>query len=193
MHNTKRAELGTVTEAEGLHPVLYLAKNARIMLKSNLWTEKGLVNGAMGTIVDIVYEEDKNPPYEAPAIIIVRFDNYDGPYLDNDQKTFPITVLTKSWNVSGENMTRTQFPTVLCYACSIHQSQSLTLLEKVVLNIGPREMATGITHVGLSRVKSVTGLVLYPFTKNRLLSINKRRSLEQINQWVNNLSTMVLL
>ncbi|KAK3917520.1 ATP-dependent DNA helicase, partial [Frankliniella fusca] len=144
IHNTKRAELGTVTEAEGLHSVLYLARGARIMLKSNLWTEKGLVNGAIGTIVDIIYEEEKNPPYVSPGIIIVRFDNYDGPYLDNDLKTVPISQQTKSWTSnSGENMTRTQFPIVLCYACSIHQSQSLTL-DKVVLSIGKKEMATGI-------------------------------------------------
>ena len=57
----------------GLEPVLYLAKNARIMLTCNLWTELGLCNGALGTVRHVIYAEGHSPPV-LPIAIIVQFD-----------------------------------------------------------------------------------------------------------------------
>ena len=41
----------------GLESMLFLAIGAKIMLLENIWPEKGLVNGAMGIIDDIVWQE----------------------------------------------------------------------------------------------------------------------------------------
>ena len=41
----------------GLESMLFLAIGAKIMLLENIWPEKGLVNGAMGVIDDIVWQE----------------------------------------------------------------------------------------------------------------------------------------
>ena len=41
----------------GLESMLFLAIGAKIMLLENIWPEKGLVNGAMGVIDDIVWYE----------------------------------------------------------------------------------------------------------------------------------------
>ena len=48
-----------------------MAKGARIMLTANLWTEIGLVNGSMGTIHDIFFE-NQGPPYVPMLLIIIK-------------------------------------------------------------------------------------------------------------------------
>ena len=55
-----------------------------VMLIVNLWVEIGLVNGALGTVVSICYQ-DSAPP-DLP--LAFRFDNYSGPTLL--YKTVPI-------------------------------------------------------------------------------------------------------
>ncbi|CAG8518668.1 6537_t:CDS:2, partial [Racocetra fulgida] len=55
--------------AKGLEAQLLLAKNAR--------TEARLVNGSIGTIYDILYNEN-GPPFLLVAVFIA-FDNYNGP------------------------------------------------------------------------------------------------------------------
>lgn len=43
---------------------------------------------------------------------------------------------------------------------------------QMVLDIGIREQSPGITFVALSRVKSLDGLLLEPFSKSRFFNIN---------------------
>ena len=52
------------------------------MLTANLWIATGLVNGAMGTITDILYKE-KPEHTSLPTAILVSFDKYHGPTLTN--------------------------------------------------------------------------------------------------------------
>ena len=133
-HNCPSAAGGSLEDAEGLAPVIYLAKGAKIMLRTNLWTSRGLENGTIGEIVDILYEEGSNPPEDPPAILICKFDTYKGPYLDETEKTVPIVPSTKFWTRPQNTMcSRTNFPVALAYACSIHKSQSLSL-DKVMYN-----------------------------------------------------------
>lgn len=91
------------------------------------------MNGAVGTVMDILYESESSPGKDLPAVLICSFKCYKGPYLDNDLKTVPITPLTKTWTAyDGTKCSRTNFPISINYSCTIHKSQGLTL-DKVIL------------------------------------------------------------
>ena len=51
----------------------------KVMFTSNLWTDAGLVNGAMGTVQAICYQS--GGPFSLPVAVMVRFDKYWGPTL----------------------------------------------------------------------------------------------------------------
>ena len=55
VHTGPNACRASADEANGLEPVICLAKFVRVMLISNLWVDPGLVNRAMGTIEKICY------------------------------------------------------------------------------------------------------------------------------------------
>lgn len=67
-HNNATAELGTTDEAQGLSAKLLLSIGCRVMLTKNLWTNKGLCNGALGFVKDIIYSSTENriPMSEIP-------------------------------------------------------------------------------------------------------------------------------
>ena len=48
------------------------------MLTRNMWRAAELVNGATGTVVDIIYD-DAAAISDLPMAVIVKFENYKGP------------------------------------------------------------------------------------------------------------------
>ena len=52
--------------------VIYLVKGARVMVALNGWKKAGVVNGAQGTVCDIIYGDGQGPP-NMPVAILVRF------------------------------------------------------------------------------------------------------------------------
>jgi len=130
-HNCNTAKNESTEAAEGLQKHLYLAKGCKIMLQHNLWVTKGLVNGTIGFIHDILFEEGKDPKTETPLVLLCIFPSYTGPELIPGTKIVPIKAMLKSWtNDKGIVCTRYQFPISLAYACTIHKAQGMTL-EKV--------------------------------------------------------------
>ena len=78
-HNHKEASKVKSDDAEGLEKELLLAEGANFMLNCNLWTSKGLVNGAKGVVKKIWFNQGSNTHSHLPAVIFINFDGYSGP------------------------------------------------------------------------------------------------------------------
>ena len=66
----------------------------------------------------------------------------------------------------------------LAYAMTIHKSQGETL-ERTVVDIGKRELASGLSFVALSRVRHITQLAAVDFPLNRLNGLSKTDSFKK--------------
>ena len=109
------------------------------MLTMNLWSSVGLCNGATGTVVDIVYQNNHQPP-DLPIAVIVKFENDRGPVFNESQPlcipVYPVTVSSQAEVGFHE---RQQLPLGLAWALTIHKSQGQTfqkhglILEKLIM------------------------------------------------------------
>ena len=101
-HNVSTASKLSSEDMGGLQPKLYLCLGARVMLTRNLWTAKGLCNGSMGVIEDIVFQEGDHPPL-LPIAVIVQFDeSYTGPSIClNKPRCVPIVPQTNVSDLYG--------------------------------------------------------------------------------------------
>lgn len=172
LHNNIIAKQADDGEAQGLSRELYLSIGSRVILRKNLCVAKGLVNGSQGTVTDIIYMDGEAPP-SLPYVILINFDTFRGPYLEGH--AFPVRPVSVVWRASNTECSRCQFPLTLAYALTIHKSQGLTL-SKAAIDIGPKELASGLAYVGLSRVKRLDGLMLLQsYDLTRFLSIGRMR------------------
>ncbi|GBC22271.2 ATP-dependent DNA helicase PIF1-like [Rhizophagus irregularis DAOM 181602=DAOM 197198] len=103
--------------AKGLKAQLLLSKNARVMLRANLSVKTGLVNGSVGMIDDILFQENQGPP-SLPIAVLVEFDNYNGLTIISTKgnKVVPITLIRRSWEIKMVACSRLQIPLTLAWA-----------------------------------------------------------------------------
>ncbi|KAK3931961.1 ATP-dependent DNA helicase [Frankliniella fusca] len=174
-HNCAAAKTASFDQAGSLEKVFYLAKGCQIMLRHNLWTSRGLVNGAVGKVHDILYDCTDD---DFPCVILCDFPLYTGPAFIPGTKIVPIRPMLKSFALKEEKCTRYQFPITLCYAMSIHKAQGMTL-DKVVVNIGDKEFALGLAYVGLTRARCLNDIIISPFVYDRMKLVNNHKSLAQ--------------
>ena len=146
---------------------LEIAKDARVMLTTNLNVADGFSNGVLGTVVDIIQGKQ---PLNQPESIIVKFDN------DNVGKNLrqqnpgrlgkDVVIIkphTEQFRYQGSSITRHQYPLKLAWACTIHKTQGMTL-DSAAISLKHTFLA-GMAYVALSRVSSLSGLYLIDYDK----------------------------
>ena len=176
-HSSAAAKKMPADDMSGLQPMVFLAKGAKVMLTMNLWPGVGLCNGATGTITDIIYQVNHQPP-DLPVAVIVQFDDYRGPSISNTLPScVPIYPVTVSAQLPEGIHERQQLPLRLAYALTIHKSQGLTL-PSAWIDIGKSEKTPGISYVAISRVKTLSSLVIEPMTFQRLTNIKSSATLQ---------------
>ncbi|VDI08682.1 ATP-dependent DNA helicase PIF1 [Mytilus galloprovincialis] len=152
---------------------LELAPHARVMLIKNLDVNDGLVNGATGLLLDLIYNQNAKPP-SLPKCVIVRFDDPSSGLLTQQASTislnnypqgtpiYPIEVQEHvGRSETSPQITRIQLPLVLCFACTIHKIQGATLKNVVMSCSNIRQ--PGMMYVACSRVTTLSGLHLLDF------------------------------
>ena len=129
----------------GLEAELKLAVGVRVMLRCNLDTSKGLVNGALGTINSI-----------GKDCIHVKFDHSTDTHFRIEMVGSKFQILRRFY------VYRKQFPVILAFAVTIHKCQGLSL-DCATVDLSSNVFATGMAYVALSRVRTLTGLHLLAF------------------------------
>ena len=125
-----------------------------MMLLVNLWKEAGLTIGAKCTVRKIVYLDNKSPP-KLPAFVLVHVPQYTGPsFLEGESNIVAIIRLRRNWNANKTSCSRTMIPLQPAYAISVHKSQGMSL-DKVMINLGPKEFASGLSYTAISRCKKI--------------------------------------
>lgn len=138
------------------------------MLIKNEDIQDGLVNGVMGTVMQIGSHSGSNS--SLPEVIFIKFDNENVGKNAKLQKIINqkrcVGLHPSSEDIPLKNGVRKQFPLRLAWACTVHKVQGLTVKECVVdLN---RCFAHGQAYVALSRVTSVDGLYLNQIDSEKL-------------------------
>lgn len=126
-----------------LPDILYLKKDAQVMLIFNLDVDCGLCNGSRGVVTDI-----------SNTHVTVKFKNGIEMILD------PINVSIEDENVK---VVRKQYPLILAYASTIHKAQGSTL-DYCIVDLGPSVFAPGQAYVALSRARSWESVLINAFS-----------------------------
>ena len=129
-HNNKTASKLSADDMGSLQPQILLTKGARVMLTKNLWTEVGLINGAMGPVKRIIYQLGHSHN-SLPIAVITQFDDtYIGPSIcSNIPNYVPIAPIINASDTLGSAYERQQIPLQLSWSRTIQKSQGLTLAK----------------------------------------------------------------
>ena len=128
----------------GLEALLQIAVGARVMLRRNVDTSKGLVNGALGTVISIKAHH-----------ISVHFNNMSDVY-DVEKVKSRFMVMKNIY------VFRKQFPLILAFAVTIHKCQGLSL-DCAIMDLSDQVFSPGMAYVALSRVKRLENVHLIAF------------------------------
>ena len=107
---------------------IYMYIRAQIMLSLNLQTKIGLVNGLMGTVVDIIQQLGQDLTTSLPFAVFIRFNEYSSPiFLGCNASIIPVFAGLYQFDYYSITCTQLQFPLCLIYRIIVYKSQGLTL------------------------------------------------------------------
>ena len=120
------------------------------MLRRNIDTNAGLVNGAIGTMVSV-----------QPNHVTVQFDHINKLY--NVEKVKSRFIIMKNFYIY-----RRQFPLILAYGVTIHKCQGLSL-DCALVDLSDKVFSPGMAYVAISRVRTLQGLHLVAFEPKSIM------------------------
>ncbi|XP_044599069.1 ATP-dependent DNA helicase PIF1-like [Cotesia glomerata] len=141
-----------INKTGGLPKVLKIFVGAKVMLRSNIDVSKGLVNGNMGFITEIIWPNFRRDQVYAEDIPSVRIDfGSDGVHVIK-----PISIQFPA-KYSYGTAERRMLPLILSWASTVHKMQGCTV-DHTVIYLGSRLFAAGQAYVALSRCRSLDGI-----------------------------------
>ncbi|XP_073688692.1 uncharacterized protein [Garra rufa] len=179
----KNSKTGRMERKVGFHTKVFnsslskcvsLGIGARVMLKKNIDVADGLVNGAFGTVVHI--SESQNNDDDFPSAIHVEFDNPNVGKIQRSKTRQRFSQISTVIEVQEDHVTndggiRRQFPLRLAWACTVHKVQGLTV-DKAVVSL-KKIFTAGQAYVALSRVRSLSGLIIEDFKESAIFCNDK--------------------
>jgi ATP-dependent DNA helicase PIF1 len=131
---------------------LVLKAGSRVICRKNLDVDRGIVNGASGTVLRFEYSSSTSSSSSALSRLpVVQFDN--GIVLTMGYEKFEVT---RGEEVEG---TRTAIPLILGWSITIHRSQGMTLSNASV-TLNDKVFEYHQVYVALSRVDKLENLIL---------------------------------
>ena len=186
----------TSTRSERAPGYLVLFPGMLVMVQENVAFSNSVVNGAVGTIRNIRYEEEGGRRFPAVVYVEIPGSGRVCGTADNDiVPIFPVQYYFKWTRTAGNrtrkadivNVSRTQLPILPAYSYTDYKSQGRSL-ESAVVDPATTQSLQGL-YVMLSRVRSMHGLgILRPFKSKKIyqrLSQELRdefRRLEELDQ-----------
>lgn len=153
--------------------VTELAVGAKVRLTKNFrgnGVEMGLVNGATGTVVDILYSQ-QTPDVEEIPTVLVEFDGFKGPdtnIIPDYPRAVPIIPITVACDQCKSQVARKMLPLDLAWGLTVWASQGMTAgpgqsMTHIVLHPGEdsvEKKSPGVLFVMLSRIKTLRALAI---------------------------------
>ncbi|XP_052421004.1 uncharacterized protein LOC127964736 [Carassius gibelio] len=179
----KNSKTGRMERKVGFHAKVFnsslskcvsLGIGARVMLKKNIEVADGLVNGAFGTVVHI--SESQSNDNDFPSAIHVEFDDPNVGKIQRSKTRHRFSQNSTVIEVQEDQVTndggiRRQFPLRLAWACTVHKVQGLTV-DRAVVSL-KKIFTAGQAYVALSRVRSLSGLIIEDFKESAIFCNDK--------------------
>ena len=139
--------------------MMQVAINARVMLRRNISTCGGLVNGAMATIAGFECPEGQRITGQQPSDLNIVFDDQRvGGQTRGTADRLATTIRPATSRFSGKDgrhqFERYQYPIVLAWAVTVHTVQGISLNQiwtRLSLILGKTSLIMARLHAGISR------------------------------------------
>ena len=166
------------------HATCTFARNCRVALTMNIWPERGLYNGSMGTVKDVRFKPGETPlTGNHPMYVIVDFDDYSGPEWCKSHPTC-VPVPMKQTFCDYRCCILHHMPLTLSFARTLHKFQGGQVgpkypLKSIVFDCGSSKVEggnPGFAYTGVSRAASLSSLYFCgELEPDRLMDLTKTR------------------
>jgi hypothetical protein len=169
------------SDFSGVASALTLFDGCVVQVRRNVCTGAGVVNGASGRVVAILFDETAHES-ALPRAVLVDLPSYRGPRFPHLPEGFQSTVIplvpSKVTSGSGSaRKVRLQVPLAIDAATTVHKLQGCTMRDRtLVVQLGAKEFSAGLTYVACSRTTRLSELIIaLPVTHSRMAAAHSTK------------------